>query len=59
MRRITLSDLLDTQSGLRLTNRLVAYAKRELFKVIKPEFVASKKRKRKNFDCDDVDPKDI
>jgi hypothetical protein len=42
-----------------LTNRLVAYAKRELFKVIKPEFVASKKRKRKNFDCDDVDPEDI
>jgi len=58
LRRITLSDLLDSQSGFRLTNRVIAHAKRELYKVIKPDSVASKKRKRKVADDDEVDPED-
>ena len=58
LRRITLSDLLDSQSGLRLTNRVIAQAKRELYKVIKPDSVASKKRKRKIADDEEADPED-
>jgi len=58
LRRITLSDLLDSQSGFRLTNRVIAQAKRELYKVIKPDSVASKKRKRKIADDEEADPED-
>jgi len=59
LRRITLSDLLDSQSGFRLTNRVIAYSKRELYKVIKPDSVTSKKRKRRVTDDDEADPEDI
>jgi len=37
LRQITLQDLLDSQSGHRLTNRVICQAKRELLSVLKPE----------------------
>ena len=47
LRRITLSDLLDSQAGYRLTNKLIAHTKREFYKIIKPDSIQSKKRKQK------------
>jgi len=57
LRRITLSDLLDNQSGYRLTAKLVAAAKNDLFKLLCPDkWVAPKrgggKRKKSEFDAD-------
>jgi hypothetical protein len=56
LRRITLSDLLDNQSGYRLTSKLVAQAKNDLYKILMPEKHAEKKvgkkRKKSDFDKD-------
>mmetsp|Transcript_9343 Transcript_9343/g.6715 ORF Transcript_9343/g.6715 Transcript_9343/m.6715 type:complete len:82 (-) Transcript_9343:1206-1451(-) len=51
LRRITLSDLLDSQSAFRLTNSLIVAAKRQLYKILSPDAAATsanKKRKRKD-----------
>ena len=37
LRQITLQDLLDSQSGFRLTNRVICQAKSELLSIVKPE----------------------
>jgi len=47
LRRITLSDLLDSQSCFRLTNRIISHSKREFLKVIKPDVPLKKSKKRK------------
>ena len=47
LRRITLGDLLDSQSCFRLTNRVLSQAKRDLLKMIKPEISQKKAKKRK------------
>ena len=58
LRQITLQDLLDSQSGYRLTNRVICQAKSDLLSLLKPEIVQkkpkSKKRSRADFedDCD-------
>lgn len=57
LRRITLSDLLDNQSALVLTNHIVVEAKKQFYRVIsKEEIKANKKRKRK--DIEDSDSED-
>ena len=56
LRQITLQDLLDSQSGFRLTNRVICQAKSELLSIVKPEIKQkkqSKKRKRADFEDDD------
>ena len=56
LRQITLQDLLDSQSGLRLTNRVLCQAKRDLLEVLKPEVQqkkVSKKRNRSEFEDND------
>lgn len=57
LRQITLQDLLDSQSGHRLTNRVICQAKRELLSILKPDVqqkkTNSKKRKRSEFEDDD------
>ena len=52
LRRISLSDLLDNQSSLRLTNLIVVEAKKELYRQMNPDEVIkdSKKRKRKDME---------
>lgn len=51
LRRITLSDLLDNQSALLLTNKVVVEAKKQFYKLLKGEDTEqSKKRKRKQFE---------
>ena len=47
LRRITLSDLLDGQSCFRLTNRVLSQTKRELLKILNPDFQIKKAKKRK------------
>ena len=59
LRQITLQDLLDSQSGYRLTNRVICQAKSDLLSLLKPEIVqkkprASKKRSRAEFEDDDA-----
>ena len=59
LRQITLQDLLDQQSGHRLTTRAICQAKSELLSLIKPEICqkkASKKRKRSEFEGEDQEP---
>lgn len=49
LRRITLSDLLDSESGYRLTSKCIVAAKRALLQLLNPELASkrpSKKRKR-------------
>ena len=55
LRRITLSDLLDNQSALRLTNMVVLEAKKQLHKRINnlEEVKETKKRKRKDAELDE------
>jgi len=55
LRRITLSDLLDNQSALRLTNMVVLEAKKQLYKHINnlSELKETKKRKRKDASLDE------
>lgn len=58
LRQITLQDLLDSQSGYRLTNRVICQAKNDLLAILKPELVTkknSKKRKRADLDNEDGD----
>jgi hypothetical protein len=45
LRRIILTDLLDNQNSLKLTNKIIVEAKKELLGKLKPEMVATKKRK--------------
>ena len=52
LRRITLSDLLDSQSCFRLTNRILSQAKRDLLKIVQPDFNQKKNKKRKKADLD-------
>lgn len=54
LRQITLQDLLDSQSGFRLTNRVICQAKSDLLALLKPDIVQkkSKKRKRAEFEED-------
>jgi len=49
-----LQDLLDSQSGFRLTNRVICQAKSDLLALLKPDIVQkkSKKRKRAEFEED-------
>ena len=56
LRQISMQDLLDSQSGYRLTNRVICQAKSDLLAVVKPEIEQkkkSKKRKRAEFEADD------
>lgn len=56
LRRITLSDLLDSQSGYKLTNKIICDAKRELLKIVKPDVVEAKKsKKRKRMSDEDAE----
>jgi superfamily II DNA helicase RecQ len=50
LRRITLSDLLDSQSCFRLTSRVLAETKRQFLKTVEPEFQAKKPRRKNNDD---------
>jgi len=54
LRRITLSDLLDNQSALLLTNKIVLEAKKLFYKSIHPEIEEkeTKKRSRKQISGD-------
>jgi len=53
LRRITLSDLLDNQSALLLTNHVIIEAKKTFYKVINGEPIKeNKKRKRKDISAD-------
>ena len=58
LRRITLCDLLDNQSGVVLTSRIVCQAKKELLGELKPEFAVTRrkinrKKKRAEFEADE------
>ena len=59
LRQITLQDLLDQQSGHKLTTRAICQAKSEFLSLLKPEIcqkkttTAAKKRKRAEFDNED------
>ena len=56
LRRITLSDLLDNQSALVLTNHIVVEAKKQFYRAISNEEVKeNKKRKRKDIEDSDSD----
>ena len=57
LRSKTLADLLDTQSGLQLTNSLICQAKRDLAQIVMPELVAPKRagKKRKLADVEAED----
>ena len=48
IRRLILTDLLDQQNALKLTNKVVVEAKRQLLQMLKPEVFGSKKRKIKH-----------
>ena len=39
LRQITLQDLLDSQSGFRLTNRVICQAKNDLLQLLKPDII--------------------
>lgn len=53
LRRITLSDLLDNQSALLLTNHVIIQAKKAFYKVVNGEPIKeNKKRKRKDISAD-------
>lgn len=45
IRRLILTDLLDHQNSLRLTNKIIVEAKRALAKLVAPELTLNKKRK--------------
>ena len=47
LRRITLSDLLDSQSCFRLTHKIISTSKREILKSLKPDVGVKKSKKRK------------
>ena len=53
LRRITLSDLLDSQSCFRLTHKIISASKRELLKTLKPDIGVKKSKKRKRAAADD------
>ena len=53
LRRKALGDLLDSQSGFRLTNKLISTAKREFLRITNPDAIAKKSRKRKREDDED------
>ena len=56
IRSITLSDLLDSESGYRLTSKCIVEAKRQLLLVLQPDLAqkkASKKRKRDQMEAED------
>jgi hypothetical protein len=62
LRRITLSDLLDSESGYRLTSKCIVAAKRALLHFINPELASkrpTKKRKREEFEQEEVADKII
>jgi len=48
IRRLILGDLLDNYNALKLTNKIIVEAKKQLLKIVKPELVPSKKRKSKH-----------
>jgi hypothetical protein len=55
LRRITLSDLLDSESGYRLTSKCIVQAKRALLQILNPDLAnkrQSKKRQRAEFEAD-------
>lgn len=53
LRRITLSDLLDSQSCFRLTHKIISSCKRELLKTLRPDIGVKKSKKRKRASADD------
>lgn len=53
LRRITLSDLLDSQSCFRLTHKIISSSKRELLKTLKPDIGVKKSKKRKRTSAED------
>ena len=53
LRQITLQDLLDSQSGFRLTNRVICQAKSDLLALLKPDIVQKKSKKRKRAEFED------
>ena len=55
LRRITLSDLLDHQSAVRLTNICALEAKKVLYAALFPEVEVTKKRKRKHITQEESD----
>lgn len=62
LRRITLSDLLDSESGYRLTSKCIVQAKQALLSILNPELAAkrpSKKRKRAEFEADEFETEKI
>ena len=62
LRQISMQDLLDSQSGYRLTNRVICQAKSDLLAAVKPNIEQkkkSKKRKRAEFEADDLDTGDV
>lgn len=53
IRRLILRDLLDNYNALKLTNKIIVEAKRQLMKIVRPDLMPSKKRKMKrNADTD-------
>jgi superfamily II DNA helicase RecQ len=60
LRRITLSDLLDSQSCFRLTNKVISQAKREFLKLTQPDFAQKRENKKKlKAEVDDLEPESI
>ena len=55
LRRITLQDLLDQQSGIVLTNRVINQAKRDLLQLLKPDISIKKNKKRSRAQMDAED----
>ena len=55
IRRLILGDLLDHYNALKLTNKIIVEAKRELVKLVMPELAVTKKRKLKNISKTDED----
>lgn len=47
IRRLILGDLLDNYNALKLTNKIVVEAKRELLRLVRPDLAAVKNKKRK------------
>eukprot|EP00347_Sterkiella_histriomuscorum_P010247 403377026 len=45
IRRLILTDLLDNQNALKLTNKIIVEFKRAVMKILKPNLIKSKKRK--------------
>ena len=58
LRRITLSDLLDSESGYRLTSKCIVNAKKSLLQILNPDLAQkrqSKKRNRDQFEANQED----